>query len=343
MAKVRDPNPHLSYLDGDGQVKEQIAAQIRRAFEMADRQKEAPPLSEEQLERERFQFESNEYASRNPLYAAARAASAFLVLPLEPGGTSPLVEPSKATRDPRVLFEWWSTWGDANPGVLLGRRGGIFAIRVEDNKAAERLRGMAIVHRPAVGREPSWLEDRGIGGSVVRLVAPSEPFSVRARGGWGAEFDKVVAELQNESRNRNPQTFFLVYSYPPVTGVDAFDYRTKTIAEGVKLLGDHAVMPWNAAVIDGNRVDASFSGRPPEPPIWLAKWIGNQRSRKVMEAARLAYEAALRADEAHVIGEAEARRASAEAARRLALADHERATKALAKYEREAEREEQAS
>jgi hypothetical protein len=56
-----------------------------------------------------------------------------------------------------------------------------------------------------------------------------------------------------------------------------------------------------------------------------------------MTAAREGYEAALRVNEAHVIGHAEAQRASAEAARRLALADHERATKALAKAEREAE------
>jgi HNH endonuclease/Bifunctional DNA primase/polymerase, N-terminal len=162
MAKVRDPNPHLSYLDGDGQVKEQIAAQMRRAFEMADRHKEAPPLSEEQRERERFQFLSNTMAEANPLYAAARAASAFLVLPLEPGGTSPLVEPSKATRDPRVLFQWWQEWPSVNPGVLLGRRGGIFAIRVEDNKAAEQI--------VAIGSEPRSTQRTSIPDDVKHLV-----------------------------------------------------------------------------------------------------------------------------------------------------------------------------
>jgi hypothetical protein len=73
--------------------------------------------------------------------------------------------------------------------------------------------------------------------------------------------------------------------------------------------------------------------QPPEVPVWLAKLVGKPRSRKAMAAAREAYEAALRVSEAHVIGEAEARRASAEAARRLALADHERATKALAEAE----------
>jgi Bifunctional DNA primase/polymerase, N-terminal len=343
MAKtIYDPNPHISILD-DGQVKRQIAEQARRALEMADRVKELPPQTAEQIEAEQFAYESNAYASENPLYASARAASSYLVLPLEPNGTSPLVEPSKATRDPRVLFDFWSRWPSANPGILLGRRGGIFAIRVEDNKAAERLRAMAIVPRPAVGRHPSWLEDRGIGGATVRLYAPSQPFSMRVRGGWEAEFEQAARELANESRNRNPQTLFLVYSYPPVTGLDAFEYRTKMIDTGVKLLGDHAVMPWNGAIVDGNRVDASFGGMPPEPPMWLAQRIGKPRSRKVMAAAREGYEAALRASEAHVMGFAEAQRASTEAARRLALADVERASKALARAEREAEREEQAN
>jgi hypothetical protein len=54
-----------------------------------------------------------------------------------------------------------------------------------------------------------------------------------------------------------------------------------------------------------------------------------------MAAAREGYEAALRVEEAHVIGMAEARRASAEAARRLALEDAERARKALTKAESE--------
>jgi Bifunctional DNA primase/polymerase, N-terminal len=337
---VLDPNPHLSYLDGDGRVKEQIARQAQRALEMTDRAKELPPLTAEQIEAERFQAISNEAASRNPLYAASRSASAnYLVLPLN--GTEPLVRPADATRDPWTLFQWWDRWPEANPGILLGRAGGVFAIRVQDNAAWERFKEMAAVpmYDPDIDRR--WTDYREIGGARVRLVAPSRPFSVRSRGGWGRELDRAAAELARESRNRNPQTIFLVYSYPPVIGVDAFEYRTKTIDTGIKLLGDHAVMPWSGAILeDGTRVEAYVSGMPPEPPMWLAKRIGNPRSRKVMTAAREAYESALRATEAHVIGEAEARRASAEAARRLALADHERATKALAKAEREEEREE---
>jgi hypothetical protein len=53
-----------------------------------------------------------------------------------------------------------------------------------------------------------------------------------------------------------------------------------------------------------------------------------------MIAQREGYEAALRANESHVIGQAEARRASTEAALRLALGDEERARKALEEAER---------
>jgi hypothetical protein len=105
-------------------------------------------------------------------------------------------------------------------------------------------------------------------------------------------------------------------------------------------MGDGEVMPWSSSVLqDGVTVQAPMSA-PPEVPLWLAKVMGRARSRKTMAAAREGYEAALRVTEAHIIGEAEAQRASAEAARRLALADVERASKALAKAEREAEREE---
>ena len=129
-----DPNPHISILD-DPQTKKQIANLARHALDVADRMKMASPPSEEQAERERFAAMSNRAAEENPLYAAVRGSTNFLVLPLEPGGVKPLVDVSEATRDDRQLYEWWQTWPDANPGILLGRVGGVFAVQV-DNLAA---------------------------------------------------------------------------------------------------------------------------------------------------------------------------------------------------------------
>jgi Bifunctional DNA primase/polymerase, N-terminal len=216
MPKTFDnPNPHISALE-DGALLKQIANQARRALDMADRLKTAPPLSDEQREREEWQARSNALAAENPRYAAARAASTnFLVLPLD--GTAPIVKPSDATRDGRELFLWWSRWPSANPGILLGRVGGVFALRVENRKAFERLREMAAVDMRD-DNDRTWTEYREIGGASVRLVAPSSgSFSMRVRGGWGRELDRAGEELARAARTRNPETFWLVYSYPSVT------------------------------------------------------------------------------------------------------------------------------
>jgi Bifunctional DNA primase/polymerase, N-terminal len=305
-AKIEDPNPGISILD-DPQVKRQIAVQARHALEMADVLKNAPRPSDEQVEREVFQYESNEYASKTPLYAAARAAAnAFLVVPLEPNGTKPLVDLKEATRDDRQLYEWWLTWPDANPGVLLGRVGGIFALRVEDLAAHIRLREMAAVHHPEHedGRDSSkaYTEYRDIGGYTVALVGPSRPFSIRSRSGWGRDFSKAVAETIREDRKRQPQTFWLVFSYHHVqSGMDAWDFRSRKVLPGVTLLGEGEVMAWDGSILEGGiRVVAPMS-RPPDVPVWLAQMVGRARSRKVMAAAREQYEADLRLADAHVM------------------------------------------
>jgi hypothetical protein len=192
----------------DGHVKAQLQKQAAHALKMAERQKELPPLSEEQLEREHFQADSNAMAEANPRYAAARAASSFLVVPLD--GTTPLVKPSDATRDPWQLFLWWDRWPEANPGILLGRVGGLFALRVEDNDAWERFKNMAAVPRRDPDTDRTYTEWRDLNAAQVHLLAPDRPFSVRYRGGWGREFERAAAELARESRNRNPETFWLV-------------------------------------------------------------------------------------------------------------------------------------
>jgi hypothetical protein len=332
---ITDPNPHLSILDGDGQVKAKIAEQARRALDMAQRQREAPPLSEEQLEAERWQYESNEYASQNPLYAAARAATNFLVLPLEPGGTTPLVDLSEATREPRKLLTWWLEYPDANPGVLLGRMGGLVALSVYDYEAWERLTEMAAVPMYDPDKDRKWTEYKEIGGARVRFRAPSQPFSVRSRGGWGRDFDRAAAELARESRDRNPQAFFLVWSYPAVqSGMDAFDYKSRKIGQGLSVMGEGEVLPWSGSIVGvrGVQVQAPMS-RPPEAPLWLAKVMGKPRSRKVMAAAREAYEAALRAQEAYWMGVVRAQQEAGERALWEALAEHEKAATALQEAE----------
>jgi hypothetical protein len=332
MARTfEDPNPHISILD-DGMVKKQIANQARQALDMADRLKSAPPPTEEQRQRERFQFESNEYAAQNPLYAAARGSASFLVLPLD--GTKPLVDLSEATRDDRTLFEWGQKWPEANPGILLGRIGGVFALRIEDKAALARLWEMASYECYDEDTDKRWIEYRDIGGASVRLLGPSRPFSIRARTGWGRQFTRAVVEMTQEDEQRQPQTCWLLYSYHPVvSGMDAWDFRSRTVLPGVKLLGEGEVLPFDGAILEGGVRVAGIAQRPPEVPIWLAQAIGRPRSRKVMAAAREQHEATQKALNAYWMGVAQAQHAAGERARAEAMAEHERATKALQEAE----------
>jgi hypothetical protein len=330
---VLDPNPQLSWLE-DGDTKRKIAELTKRALDMADRVKELPALTAEEIEAERFAYESNAYASDNPLYAAARSASAnFLVVPLD--GTTPLVDPSEATRDPRKLLTWWAETPQANVGVALGRIGGLFALRVEDGEAWERLKAMAAVPKRDPDTDRSWTEYRHIGGDRVRLLAPSEPFSTRSVMGWGRDFSQAVAELAEESRNRDPETGFLVWSYPSVqSGQDAHDFRSRTIAAGLRVMGEGEVLPWQGSILEDGVTVQAPSSRPPECPLWLASMLGRARSRKVMRAAREAYETTLRAQEAYWMGNLRAQREAGERAMREALAERDKAATALEEAER---------
>jgi hypothetical protein len=321
----------------DARLKARLAELGRRQQETAEGLKDQH-LTDEQNEAERFQYESNALAEKLPKYAAARAASTnFLIVPLD--GTTPLVEPSEATREPRRLLAWWQQWPEANIGVALGRVGGALALRVEDTAAYVLLREMTNVRHPEVedGRDsvPGYIEYRELPRYEVRLFNPSNPVSMRSVIGWGRNYTRAVNEMLKEDEQRQPETFFLVWSFPHVaTGQDAFNYPSRKVGQGLTLMGEGDVLPWAGSILgDGIQVVAPMS-RPPEVPLWLAKTLGKPRSRKAMVAAREGYEAALRVNEAHVIGQAEARRASEEAARRLATADNERARKALEEAER---------
>jgi hypothetical protein len=221
--------------------------------------------------------------------------------------------------------------------------GGALAVRVENTDAYVRLREMAKVRHPEVedGRDsvPGYVEYRDLPRYEVRLVAKANPVSMRSVIGWGRNYTRAVNEMLKEDGQRHPETFFLVWSFPHVvTGQDAFNYRSRKVGQGLTILAD-GVLPWDGSVLDGGIQVVAPMNRPPTIPTWLSAMLGRPRSRREMIAARGGYESALRVDESHVIGQTEARRASAEAARRLALADSKRAAKALA----DAEREDQAS
>ena len=313
----------------DARLKARLAELGRRQQETAE-QLGDQHLSEEQIEAEQFQAQSNALAEQLPLYAAARSASAnFLVVPLD--GTKPLIRPTDATNDPWELFTHWSRWPEANPGVLLGRVGGILALQVDGMAAYSRLREMATVKVYDEDNDTSYTEMRELGGYSVRLVIPSRSVSMRGVQGWGKAYNRAVNAMVREDEQRQPETFFLVWSFPSVvSGNDAFEYRSKTVLPGVKLLGEGDVIPWQGSVLaDGVQVIAP-SSRPPEVPLWLAQTIGKPRSRKAMAAARDAYEAIQRRDTAHVTAALAVRRVYEEQERQLAIRDREKAEAILA-------------
>jgi len=268
----------------DGRMKARLAELGRRQRETVEGLKNQHQ-TDAQIQAERFQHESNEYATQNALYAASRAASAnFLVVPLD--GTTPLVKPTDATNNPWQLFNWWDKWPSANPGVALGRVGGILALKVDDLAAHLRLREMARVVHPAVegsSKEDGasgYVEFREIGGYTVRLVVPGRPFSTRMVQGWGKDWTDAVNTMLKEDEQRQPETFFLVWSYPSiVSGQDCFDYPSRKVGQGLTALAEGAI-PWQGSILDdGIQVVAPMS-KPPEIPLWLAKSLISLREAR---------------------------------------------------------------
>jgi hypothetical protein len=319
----------------DARLKTRLAELGQRQQETAEQLKDQH-LTDEQVEAERFAFESNALAAELPLYSSARAASAnFLVLPLEPLGTKPVVDLKEATRDARQLYEFWTTYPDANVGILLGRVGGVLALQVDDLAAYQRLREMARVVQPAVGTgEDSikgYIEYRELGGYSVHLVKTSRPVSMRLIQGWGRDYTKAIQKADQEEQQRQLETFFLMFSYHSVTsGLDAWDMKSHTVLPGVKLLGEGEVLPWQGSILDDGIQVVAPMDKPPAVPTWLASTIGKARSRKAMDAAREMVEAIERRDTAHVRATIAARRAYEEQEREQAIRDREQAERVLA-------------
>jgi hypothetical protein len=307
-------------------VADQIAKLKERALEIAARP--LPPMSDEQLERERWQYESNAYAERCPMYAVARATSMHhAVIPLEPLGTEPLVSPSEATRDERAILKWWASWPEANVGVPIGRANNVIAVHVEDMRAAKRLRRLAAfeVHDP--DNDVTYIEHRDLNAASSRLIRPTS-IVARQFSGWGKEPSRRLREKYE--RELPPEGFTLLWSYPPI-GLDAHDFPARRVTLGVNVLGPNEILPWGESRLEGLKVVAP-PGPLPEIPQWLASMIGKPRSRRAMKAAQEAYEAIWRDFSAPEVLKLQAAR---ERAMGAAKADLERAKTALAKAEAE--------
>lgn len=179
--------------------------------------------------------------------------------------------------------------------------------------------------------DTSYTEMRELGGYSVRLVIPSRPVSMRGVQGWGKAYNRAVNAMVREDEQRQPETFFLAWSFPSVvSGNDAFEYRSRKVGQGLTLIGEGDVIPWQGSILDGGVQVVAPTSKPPEIPLWLASSLGRPRSRKAMAAAREAYEAIQRRDTAHVTAALAVRRVYEEQERQLAIKDREKAERILA-------------
>jgi Bifunctional DNA primase/polymerase, N-terminal len=316
----------------DRETLDKLAAWTGRVAELETMQQ--PPISPEQLERGRFQYESNLYAEQTPLYAAARAAAGHrAILPLEPLGTKPLVPVRDATSDTQTILDWWAQWPTANPGVVTGRSHNLIAMRIEDSKAATRLLRLARVEQYDPDTDSTTVEFRPFEAVSLRFVRVSGA-TFRSAIGWGRDYNRKINELTKDSLP--PEECWWLWSYPHVgSGMDAHEFAPRRVATGVDLLGPGAVIPWAGSVFEGNLRLVGPGGPLPVIPTWIAQTVGKPRSRKAMRAAREAYDAMERAvsgiSDAEVLQLVDARaRAQADAA-----AEVKRARAALAKAEGE--------
>jgi hypothetical protein len=309
-------------------VQDQIRA-LRSRLEVLDATPR-PELSDEQIERERFQYESNAYALRTPMYAKARSIAVhFAIVPLEPLGTEPLVSPSKATQDPEQLLEYWAQFPDANIGVEVSRSNSLIAMRVEDKQAALRLRRLTAYELRDEDTGRVQQEHHFLDAAKLYLTRP-ESYTSAMIVDWEEKANRKFREMRQ--RSLPPETRWLLWSYPPIaTGMDRWDFLARKVVTGVELLAPGTILPWAGSRLEGNLVLAVDSGPLPEIPTWLAERVGRKRSGRAIRAAREAWDAAMRAssgvsdaellklatlrEQARAEAAAEAKKASAELAR----------------------------
>jgi hypothetical protein len=200
-------------------------------------------MSPEQMERERFQYESNLFAEQTLMYAVARSlANHRAILPLEPLGTKPLVPVKDATTDQRTVLDWWAQWPTANVGVVVGRPHNLIAMHIQDGKAATRLLRLARVEQRDPDTDRGWSEYWPFDAVPLHFVrATGTP--IRSTIGWGRDYDRKARELTTNSLP--PEECWWLWSYPPIqSGEDAWEYPPRRVTTGVDLLGPGVVIPW---------------------------------------------------------------------------------------------------
>lgn len=115
--------------------------------------------------------------SRTPPAALALAARGFHVLPVKPGGKTPLTAHGHldATTDPDLIRKWWTRWPDANIGISCGPSG---IVVLDIDITATRRGDIELEELEAEnGRLPYSLRSRTGSGGTHIIFSVSEPCS----------------------------------------------------------------------------------------------------------------------------------------------------------------------
>lgn len=305
------PDPHPNPIDVAA-GRAELAAIKGRMHERAQR---AADLSRGHTptDNEVFQHQSNMLAERNPLYSAARVAANFgPIVPLEPQGTEPLVELAEATRDNRIILDWWRRFPNANPGVACGKASNLLVLRITGEQGRAWLSKLLLepVHTTKnrfgdqfeVGTPRSIYDFAGVL-RLSRSAPPAGP-ALQLSGGQAKELEDQLRRQQAERRSARGQATTGYYMAWPTsrqtyTYVDtdhhgvtseregteiatdlAWSFPTGEISDVVEVLADGAVCPWHGSVFfDGSTVER-VGHQPEAMHIWLAEAIGTRKGRK---------------------------------------------------------------
>ena len=284
-------------------------ARIRGA--LADRMGDAALRNQDHVpdENELHAAACRAFARTNPLYAAAAQAAHFgMVVPLESGGTEPLAEPSEATRDDRVILDWWRRFPNANPAVVCGPTRDLIGIRLNET-GRSWLSQLATSPIHTVTDEYGATYEAGrahILGPHNQLATrtPDAPISQRYIGGMQREVEaslKAERQARVQTARRQTVTYLWRWPYAPYdvrwTETDDFgrtaertsrDYgpdlewspHRPLVPPGVEVLGDGAVVAWEGArFADGTVVHRGGTWLDPLPE-WIAGAIGRRKTRR---------------------------------------------------------------
>jgi hypothetical protein len=233
------------------------------------------PESSEIMEINELIAHSRYLAETNRYFAAARSLAAHRpVLPLEPGGLTPMVPVNEASQDLRTLLDWWAQWPEANTGTVVGRHSNLIALRV--TRVESLIEYATIVYRDE-DTDATYSEVQEIGGA--RVAIGKLPVVVQRRGvsGWGKRFAREATELLREDKPKLAVQWF-VWEYPrDEFNLDTLDFPAKHLAEGLDVLGTGEVLPLSGVLLDGTRISNSLAPGMMQIPSWLASRISKPR------------------------------------------------------------------